>query len=864
MPDRPLLRLPQAEDFTPRRSGGGGSPIVRPTRARQRDRLNPTFARLARVAESPRQLAELRRDPAAIAPERAIVFEVEGYLDDFYTQAKDIGLDYLADYEENYDPTDDFYNQEKREKPIGGRVYLAMPDVAAIRELLSLWNIYAAGDRMPNGRGQWTKLFSQLIEVRAWGPQDRVLPETLEAWQDALDDDPGAPVRFEIELWFQSSREQRSAAHRRLRRDIGRIGGSVIDHTTVEDIHYDAMLVDVPAAEVQALIDHPDVGLAQSDDVMFLRPQSVAGAPAQPPEGEDGPVVAPAANFMDDTPIAALLDGLPIENHMRLAGRLDVDDPDDLGQTVYTVELRQHGTEMASLIVHGDLNRGGDPISRPLHVRPVMEPQTGGGGERTPANRLLVDVIHQAVRRIKVGIDGEAPTAPDVVIINLSLGDEKRPFSRVMSPLGRLLDYLSWHYRILFLVSAGNILDRLPVPGFATWTDFENATPEKREEAVLHALNANKSMRTLFSPAEAMNVLTIGAAHAGSGYTGRFSADRIDPFTADDLPNIVSALGLGFRKVVKPELLFEGGRAPVMMASTGGGLEVRPALNGVRFFGVKAAKPAPSGGGVAYEDFTWGTSAATALATRAAHRIYDVIWAPGSEANRTDIPADHRAIALKALLVHGARWGDKGTMLDALFGPQGRGSHFERRDDIARLLGYGLPDVERVLDCTENRATLLGTGTIRPDTAILYRVPLPDGLDGVRAVRTMTTTLAWFSPVNPRHQGYRKAALDVSAASDDKFWATDARASDQPTDKAVVRGTVSHEHRSGEAAKVFVDDGNILLRISCRSAAGELGDEIPFALAVSFEVSVDAGIPVYEQIRERVDIAIRSRVRPGA
>ncbi len=150
---------------------------------------------------------------------------------------------------------------------------------------------------------------------------------------------------------------------------------------------------------------------------------------------------------------------------------------------------------------------------------------------------------------------------------------------------------------------------------------------------------------------------------------------------------------------------------------------------------------------------------------------------------------------------------------------------------------------------------------IRPDTAILYRVPLPDGLDGVRAVRTMTTTLAWFSPVNPRHQGYRKAALDVSAASDDKFWVTDDRTSSQPTDKAVVRGTVVHEHRSGEAATVFVDGGDILLRISCRSAAGELGEEIPFALAVSFEVNIDAGIPVYEQVRERVDIAIQSRIR---
>jgi hypothetical protein len=98
-----------------------------------------------------------------------------------------------------------------------------------------------------------------------------------------------------------------------------------------------------------------------------------------------------------------------------------------------------------------------------------------------------VDVIHQAVRRIKEGDGAEPPAAPNVVVINLSLGDATRPYARIISPLGRLLDYLSNRYRVLFLVSAGNILDRLPVPAFTTSAAFESADPEAREEAVLHA-----------------------------------------------------------------------------------------------------------------------------------------------------------------------------------------------------------------------------------------------------------------------------------------------------------------------------------------------------------------------------------------
>src|SRR5690349_23632056 len=103
-------------------------------------------------------------------------------------------------------------------------------------------------------------------------------------------------------------------------------------------------------------------------------------------------------------------------------------------------------------------------------------------------------------------------------------------------------------------------------------------------------------------------------------------------------------------------------------------------------------------------------------------------------------------LVLKALLVHGAQWGPKGAWLDGAFQPQGTGQHHARRDDIARLLGYGVPKIDRVLDCAENRATLLGVGAIAPESSLQYRIPLPDGLEGVRTLRAVTITLAWFSP----------------------------------------------------------------------------------------------------------------------
>jgi hypothetical protein len=107
------------------------------------------------------------------------------------------------------------------------------------------------------------------------------------------------------------------------------------------------------------------------------------------------------------------------------------------------------------------------------------------------------------------------------------------------------------------------------------------------------------------------------------------------------------------------------------------------------------------------------------------------------------------------------------------------------------------------------------------------------------------------------------AALDVSTASEDKYWMADDRDPYQPTDKAVVRGTVCHERRTGEAARVFVDEGHLLLRVSCRAAAGTLADPIPYALAVSFEVAIASGIAVYEQVRARLEVPIRAGVATG-
>ena len=59
----------------------------------------------------------------------------------------------------------------------------------------------------------------------------------------------------------------------------------------------------------------------------------------------------------------------------------------------------------------------------------------------------------------------------DVVVISLSLGDLKRPYAGRIGPWARLMDWLSFRYRVLFLISAGNVCRWLPIRDFATTAD---------------------------------------------------------------------------------------------------------------------------------------------------------------------------------------------------------------------------------------------------------------------------------------------------------------------------------------------------------------------------------------------------------
>ena len=253
-----------------------------------------------------------------------------------------------------------------------------------------------------------------------------------------------------------------------------------------------------------------------------------------------------------------------------------------------------------------------------------------------------------------------------------------------------------------------------------------------------------------------------------------------------------------------------------------------------------------------------GTSVATALATHNAIRILEALdELPNDPVHPSIEPAFH-AVLVKALLVHSARW-DQETVdaLKKIINENGKIHWEHERDEISRFLGFGLPDVARVIDCTESRATLIGWNTIQSKETDRFQVPLPAELEGIAGFRAVSVTIAWLTSITHSHRMYRLAKFKAGPGGDKGFSLAVSNSKQQPSHNALGKGTVYHHRWEGEEAAGFVDDGHLILDVTCAPAAGDLDDTIPYAVVATLEVGAEIAVPIYERIRERLRETVR-------
>ena len=867
---RPLLAFDSPSVGERIKPGGRPSKVVGPGGRRQGERLSPRFKELTDAFEAKR--AELGEGtPVEADPSLVIVLDLAGSVEEFYKAVNKVeGLEFLAEMVgDTTDPDGDFYIQdrgkERSKKSVEHSLYLVMSNARAVDQMVSLFDHWKKEPKAKFewGLGKFKGVFSQLVDLRRWGPEDRVRETGLiERWQETLDivGDPQSSVRVEVELWYRNDRGQRQASEQEIRTIIADSGGRVVNRAKIEEIGYHALLAELPRQQVETVVRQGPqaIRLLIAEDVMFVspfEPMSVKAAPSVPGSEFSFPPVA----LKDDKPRIALLDGVPFQNHDALAGRLSIDDPDDF-ESGYPLAARSHGTAMASLIIHGDLSVPEIPLDRKVYVRPIVrheELPSDQYVERVSPDTLFVDLLHRAVRRILIGESSRPPVAPSVRIINLSIGDRGRPLVRRMSPIGRLVDWLALECNVLFIISAGNYVDPISIPAEGA-SDRESA-----RVAALQAVHASQIVRGILPPGDAMNAVTVGAVHA-DGSPDPDESPNVWDLSRQGEPALYSATGPGVDRMIKPDIYHVGGRRlfmrPIKQSVLSSDVDLCPARTARTGPSLRVAAPSEWGSSNR-TTFECGTSHATALITREASLLFDLLEARSHDRYVSPLPdAMFHPLIVRALLAHACSWGDWQKNLS----PELRITSDQRRN-LTPFLGYGryFPDVAR---SAVNRAVVVAGNFIGLDERHSYDLPLPHSIRNKAEWRRLSITLAYWAPATHGLKRYRAAKVYFTAPELELVQGERVDA----YYRAVQRGSLQHEVIDGSEVAAFSDNATFPVHVECMRDGQRDGkiNSIRYVLVVSIETAAETSVTVHDEVRAgllrlhtQAEARQRSRVR---
>ncbi|MBU2937007.1 MULTISPECIES: S8 family serine peptidase [Pacificibacter] len=866
MTDRPILRL-----FDPTatvRLKGKQDKRRRPKgigRQGQGARMGDKFRRLDEAFRGENAEIFLRQDPGGIAPERALVFETILPIHNFQKAATKIGFELLIE-----DRLDDGYDIPEAliDDNIGNAtptLYATMPTTEDLQRLLQLWKAYQKGENAPYGLAPWWNLFGMLLNLRLWGPQDRLTPEAKAEFLQRLSYDEGETIRLELEIWPTANAATRVRWHDDTRARVEALNGRLVSRSSIDQdgFIYEAILVEMSCESVRTMLANPFApnGLATIEGLQFILPHTIGQS--FPDLTDDDPAAENAEQFEPFDTMApirvVLLDGTPIAAHPALNGGVVIEDVHDLVR-LSQVQHRRHATSMASLILRGDLGADRAPIrnARLLSIPVLVDSEHGA---TSPDDRLFVDLVHVALVRAFLG---ENPLAPDAFVVNFSIGVKGGHFAGRISSLARLLDWWADQQGILFMVSAGNVPDDLIIPS-VTSTAFEDGSEVERQAHVSEAVRNARHLRTLMAPAEAMNALTVGA----------MSRDLVEPAgpqqagfvsLGDDetLPALSSAVGLGAFKSIKPDFINTAGEHEIRIYPSGSDLRLRVVDRTQRTGLVTATVQR----GVPSTYRTRGTSCANALSTRAQLSAAAALTEEGGPYHDQELSTRDLALLTKALSVNASRWPESAHRLYESEKARLNGNFSQAKEEVCRYYGHGALNERLMSEAPELGATMIGAATIRKDKAAIFNIPLPLSLSGERVGRSMRVSIAWFSPVLATRARYRLALLEaVPHGMDltgelivDDGWCLDMTAH-QLDSNIIKRGTVwSRRLINGGAVVPQYGDGKVLpVRVQCRDGSGgglSPDEDIRFAIAISLELEAETLFNIHQEIQNRLSLRV--------
>lgn len=416
--------------------------------------------------------------------------------------------------------------------------------------------------------------------------------------------------------------------------------------------------------------------------------------------------------------------------------------------------------------------------------------------------------------------------------------------TQYMSAWAAAIDNLTWQKDILFIVASGN----LPLNGKIGPTRL----------SVQKHLAANRTYPDylledscrIANPAQSFQALTVGSISSASYHVPPYSS-----ISEKDRPSAFSCSGLGIWETIKPEVVEYGGdlvkdegTPPNITYPTNVCPElVRSTLNG----------------GPAVASDNVGTSFA-------APKVSHIAACMAAE-----LP-DENCLLYRALIVQSARFPEWA----------------EEKLDTIRLMGYGIPNLERALNNSPNRITLITRGErfIRARQAHVYQVKLPEELrtQGEAHEILVEVTLSYKAQPRRTRRNRRKYLStwldwDCSKKGQDpeRFLEKILNEYDAPEDsKKGEKGfkwTLAKRSQDGIIKDVSRSAGTLqkdwtvvksfeLTEAFCIAVVGHEGwnndpnAEVPYSIVVSFE-AVGVNIPIYAALVEaQVEIEVEQQI----
>jgi len=418
------------------------------------------------------------------------------------------------------------------------------------------------------------------------------------------------------------------------------------------------------------------------------------------------------AQVLEDSLVrVCILDTGVNRGHSLLQDVLSEQDMEAVDPAWGTYDHDKHGTLMAGVVTYRNLKealRTNAPILIGHHLESVKILPPNG---ENPEDRWVA-VTTEAVARIEIERQGKqrifcmAVTSP-----KLAQG-EPSTWSAAIDSLAS--GYFDGEKR-LFVVSAGNVRDESGIAAYP---------------------NSNKR-RSVESPAQAWNALSVGAFTELTNIQAEIHRHQ-HPIAPAGALSPFSTTSCSWEKnewPVKPDIVMEGGNA----AFQPNGMPDAPADLSVLSLWHKPQERQ-------FEHFN-GTSSACAEAAWMAARI------------QAEYP-DAWPETVRALMVHSARWKDA---MEQQFTSNG----VLNKRELLRACGYGVPDLDHALHCLRNEATLVSQAELKPfkresgrvqtDEMHLYHLPWPkEALEVLEDMRvSMRVTLSYFIEPGPDNVGWK-------------------------------------------------------------------------------------------------------------